>query len=666
MYVKHIKIQNFGTISNLDITPKFDENNNPLPTIIVGKNGAGKTLLIGNILDGIIELKRKKYTKLKEVGANLLKIGLKSYIKVGCDFSYINILFEHNGDNSNYTDFMTIVKGNKFTQDKNLFPNVDWNNSQFLENGYFKEIKNSNSTILDAFENNIFLFFPHSRYDHPAWLNKQTEIGFRFNERFVNESDSNIIKNDVLKEIETWILDCLLDREIYEKNYINLPLENIPNSDTPSILPHFNGYLGKNNNILTLLNELLLIIYKSKYPDIQQARIGVGAKNRRNISIHITEKNGIEKNISPSFSHLSSGEVMLLALFASILKEYDSLGLNTEDLSEICGIVIIDEVDLHLHIEFQKQILPELIKRFSKIQFFITTHSPFFLLGMDELYGSNCNIINLPFGNKIEVSDFSEIQDGYNVFVNGFNQMQNTFNKVSEELKKITKPLIITEGKTDWKHIKNALLKAQNEGRFTDIDVEFLEYEDEIEMGDTHLKSLCEQTAKMKNGRKVICIFDNDSPSIIKEMSGDTVIGYKDWNNLVYSFCIPTPNHRTNYKNISIEFYYTDDEIKTIDKDTNRRLLFTNEVEEVIRKSKTTKTTKKEILVLSTPKPEEEFEKKIFDESVESICDNQGNKIAHSKSVFATNILTKKESFDNFDTCEFDNILCLIQKIANN
>ena len=43
------------------------------------------------------------------------------------------------------------------------------------------------------------------------------------------------------------------------------------------------------------------------------------------------------------------------------------------------GIVLIDEVDAHLHLSLQKNILPLLTGLFPRIQFIVTTHSPFVL-----------------------------------------------------------------------------------------------------------------------------------------------------------------------------------------------------------------------------------------------------------------------------------------------
>ena len=71
MYIKNLKFRNYGPISNVDISPKFNENGYPQPIVFIGKNGSGKTLLLGNILDALIELKRQKYNDLKEVPLNL-------------------------------------------------------------------------------------------------------------------------------------------------------------------------------------------------------------------------------------------------------------------------------------------------------------------------------------------------------------------------------------------------------------------------------------------------------------------------------------------------------------------------------------------------------------------------------------------------------------------
>jgi len=215
MYIKRIKFQNYGPISNLEVKPNFNENGNPKPIVFIGKNGSGKTLLLGNILDGLIELKRKKFNDLLEVEQNkYLKIGKKDYIKHGEDYSNIEILFENEDKNANYVDLMSRISNEDFQARYAGLNLKGTRDAKFIKSGFYKKCDINNKDLLDSFSQNIISFFPHSRYDHPAWLNKDTNIGFSFKEKFLDQSDKNIIKHDVIKKVETWILDCLLDREI--------------------------------------------------------------------------------------------------------------------------------------------------------------------------------------------------------------------------------------------------------------------------------------------------------------------------------------------------------------------------------------------------------------------------------------------------------------------
>jgi predicted ATP-binding protein involved in virulence len=74
---------------------------------------------------------------------------------------------------------------------------------------------------------------------------------------------------------------------------------------------------------------------------------------------------------------LSDGFKNLLVLISNlivrclILNPYHGLRAN-----EVPGVVLIDEVDLHLHPAWQRQVVPSLLRAFPNVQFFITTHSP--------------------------------------------------------------------------------------------------------------------------------------------------------------------------------------------------------------------------------------------------------------------------------------------------
>lgn len=77
-------------------------------------------------------------------------------------------------------------------------------------------------------------------------------------------------------------------------------------------------------------------------------------------------------------SQLSDGIRNMVALVADIAYRCVKLNphLGSEAISQTSGIVLIDEVDMHLHPAWQQTILPDLLKAFPAIQFIVTTHSP--------------------------------------------------------------------------------------------------------------------------------------------------------------------------------------------------------------------------------------------------------------------------------------------------
>lgn len=81
------------------------------------------------------------------------------------------------------------------------------------------------------------------------------------------------------------------------------------------------------------------------------------------------------------FTEVSDGFAAVLDVVADlILKMQDDNSLTRAYQKE--GIVLIDEIETHLHLELQKVIMPLLTKVFPNIQFIITTHSPFVLSSM--------------------------------------------------------------------------------------------------------------------------------------------------------------------------------------------------------------------------------------------------------------------------------------------
>lgn len=81
------------------------------------------------------------------------------------------------------------------------------------------------------------------------------------------------------------------------------------------------------------------------------------------------------------FEHLSDGYSSVIHVVSDLILRMDKNWILRDELSEydVEGIVLIDELETHLHIDLQKKILPFLTKFFPRIQFIVTTHSPYVL-----------------------------------------------------------------------------------------------------------------------------------------------------------------------------------------------------------------------------------------------------------------------------------------------
>ena len=53
------------------------------------------------------------------------------------------------------------------------------------------------------------------------------------------------------------------------------------------------------------------------------------------------------------------------------------------ELDEKPGVLVVDEIDAHLHPSWQRRIIPTLIRHFPKLQIFCSTHSPLMLAGLE-------------------------------------------------------------------------------------------------------------------------------------------------------------------------------------------------------------------------------------------------------------------------------------------
>ena len=77
-----------------------------------------------------------------------------------------------------------------------------------------------------------------------------------------------------------------------------------------------------------------------------------------------------------SVNQLSDGEKCMIALIADLARRLAIANPTLADPLQGAGVVLIDEIDLHLHPKWQRLVVPRLLEVFSGCQFIISTHSP--------------------------------------------------------------------------------------------------------------------------------------------------------------------------------------------------------------------------------------------------------------------------------------------------
>lgn len=109
------------------------------------------------------------------------------------------------------------------------------------------------------------------------------------------------------------------------------------------------------------------------------------------------------------FNTLSSGYAAVLDIVVDIMLRMERR-INKTFIYDLAGIVLIDEIETHLHLELQKKVLDLLTTIFPNIQFIVTTHSPFVLNNLENvvIYDLEQNILvenglaNIPYDGIVE------------------------------------------------------------------------------------------------------------------------------------------------------------------------------------------------------------------------------------------------------------------------
>ena len=106
----------------------------------------------------------------------------------------------------------------------------------------------------------------------------------------------------------------------------------------------------------------------------------------------VMDKNGENgKHSELRIEQLSEGYKIVIAMVADLAARMAEANPSMDNPLESPGIVLIDEIDLHLHPRWQREIITQLTNVFKNIQFIVTTHSPIIVIGASEV----AQVVNL-------------------------------------------------------------------------------------------------------------------------------------------------------------------------------------------------------------------------------------------------------------------------------
>lgn len=481
MYTKKIQIINYGPIDHIDIQFPFN-GENPKPVLFVGENGSGKSIILSHIVNGLMAAQGIIYPENSEVDkGRVYKLRSPSYVKSGKDYSGGRLDYE----NSLFFSELCLtrlkqdfpVKPNKF--DKFGMSDEIWTRTPKEEHTFsLLNFHEKQQDIKRLFKENCILYFPANRFEEPAWLNEENlkskaeYMNFKLKEGYTNRK---IINHAPLRDNQNWLFEILFDMRVFSHDVRGAKeIYGFVIDILEQIFPRFSFEKGK-------------------------LGLNIGPRQGRQVSL-MRDNQILVRNIF----QLSSGETSLLDIFLSILRDFDLCQATFANLKDVRGIVVIDEIDLHLHAIHQAEILPKLMKMFPRVQFIVTTHSPLFVLGMKEIFGQdNFAIYSMPQGNQIGPEEFSEFDSAFRSFIS----TEKFHGHIKQAIDNAQKPIVLMEGTTDIQYLQKAATLLKRESVLEKVELQV--GGSASEMGNTWSKlnkKFCEGMRQ-----KTILLFDSDA-----------------------------------------------------------------------------------------------------------------------------------------------------------
>lgn len=188
----------------------------------------------------------------------------------------------------------------------------------------------------------------------------------------------------------------------------------------------------------------------------------------------LTNKEGIDLEVE----QLSGGYKAVLSVVADIAKRLSIANPNSENPLKEEAVILIDELDLHLHPKWQKTIVEDFKRTFPNCQFIISTHSPFIIqtLQASELFDIN----------KMKYADESGSYKGWSIDEiqeekMGVERKTPLYNEQIECFSNAIDTEDYEKAKKLYKELLSMLHPESQERKILDLDMEMIETNDKTQ-----------------------------------------------------------------------------------------------------------------------------------------------------------------------------------------
>ena len=128
------------------------------------------------------------------------------------------------------------------------------------------------------------------------------------------------------------------------------------------------------------LEKMHELLKSELFPEIKGFKFGRYELENDQVSVRFETIDGDMR-----FDELGFGYQTTLTWLADFCKRMFELYPNAENPLHEEAVVLVDEIDLHLHPKWQRDLVPTLSKIFPNVQFIVTTHSPHVLQSMEDV-----------------------------------------------------------------------------------------------------------------------------------------------------------------------------------------------------------------------------------------------------------------------------------------